>query len=352
MQGNTSRSFPFPNSPDCSIPANALAYSVNVTVVPRQPLGYLTIWPSGRTQPGVSTMNSTDARVKANAAIVPAGNNGAVSVYVTDTTDVILDIDGYFTLAGQSTYEFYPLTPCRVIDTRGAVGHLGGPFLTGRVPRGFPVRESSCIPSNVSISAYSFNFTVVPHTVGQPLGYLTVWPLGGQQPVVSTLNNPTATVVANAAIVPAGDSGGISVFAYDDTDMIADINGYFGPAGQGGLSLYPVLPCRVIDTRGVGNGNPFSGLLNPPVNVVGSSCAPSSSARAFVLNATVVPSGVMGYLTLWPDPQMQPTASTLNAYDGFITSNMAIVPNVNGKIDAYADGLTQLILDISGYFAP
>lgn len=31
---------------------------------------------------------------------------------------------------------------------------------------------------------------------------------------------------------------------------------------------------------------------------------------------------------------------------------MAIVPNVNGKIDAYAAGMTQLILDISNYFAP
>ena len=44
--------------------------------------------------------------------------------------------------------------------------------------------------------------------------------------------------------------------------------------------------------------------------------------------------------------------STLNATDGAITSNMAIVPNGNGKIDAYAAGLTQLVLDISSYFAP
>jgi hypothetical protein len=28
------------------------------------------------------------------------------------------------------------------------------------------------------------------------------------------------------------------------------------------------------------------------------------------------------------------------------------VPTTNGSIDAYAQGLTQLILDISGYFAP
>jgi hypothetical protein len=31
---------------------------------------------------------------------------------------------------------------------------------------------------------------------------------------------------------------------------------------------------------------------------------------------------------------------------------MAIMPSVNGKIDAYAAGITQLVLDISSYFAP
>jgi hypothetical protein len=32
----------------------------------------------------------------ANAAIVPAGMNGAVSVFVTDASDVLFDINGYF----------------------------------------------------------------------------------------------------------------------------------------------------------------------------------------------------------------------------------------------------------------
>jgi hypothetical protein len=60
----------------------------------------------------------------------------------------------------------------------------------------------------------------------------------------------------------------------------------------------------------------------------------------------------IGYLTLWPDGADRPTASTLNATDSAITSNMAIVPSSNGSIDAYANDLTQLILDISSYFAP
>ena len=112
--------FVVPQLGGCNIPATAAAYSLNVTVVPPSggTLGYLTIWPTAETQPVVSTLNSPDGRVKANAAIVPAGVSGAVSVYVSNTTNVILDIDAYFAPAGPSTYQFYPLTPCRIVDTR------------------------------------------------------------------------------------------------------------------------------------------------------------------------------------------------------------------------------------------
>jgi hypothetical protein len=354
IQGGTSRSFPIPQQTPCDIPSIAAAYSLNVTVVPHSTLGYLTIWPTGEAQPYVSTMNSSDGRIKANAAIVPAGYGGAVSVYVTDTTNVILDIDGYFAPAASDTYQFYTLTPCRVVDTRQGSNQpqgLGPPSLPAQQARDFPILTSPCLQNlPQQPQAYSFNVTVVPNPAGQPLGYLTVWPSNEQQPYVSTLNNPTATVVANAAIVPAAPDGDIDAYAYNSTDLILDINGYFAaPGGTNALSLYPVAPCRVLDTR-QNNGQPFSGTL--VVNVVGSVCAPSSSAQAYVFNATVVPPGSMPYLTLWPDGTGQPMVSTLNAYDGVITSNMAIVLTTNGSIDAYAYALTQLILDISGYFAP
>jgi uncharacterized repeat protein (TIGR03803 family) len=357
MQGNTSRSFPLPQNTNCNVPDSAVAYSLNVTVAPQQPLGYLTIWPTGEGQPVVSTMNSPDGRVKANAAIVPAGTSGAVSVYVTNTTDVIIDIDGYFAPPGTNSLQFYTLTPCRVIDTRTADGDLGGPYLMAQMERDFPVLESSCLNGVNGALAYSMNFTVVPHPAGQPLGYLSVWPQGQMQPVVSTLNNPTATVVANAAIVPAGTNGGIATFAYNSTDLIVDINGYFAAPANGGVSFYAVAPCRAFDSR-ANNGQPFTGQITVPIS--SSPCAPPANAAGYVFNATVVPTSSLGYLTLWPDGETQPVVSTLNAYDGFVTSNMAVVPNMNGSTDAYAgigdpgpgSGYTQLILDISGYFAP
>src|SRR5215467_10251197 len=46
IAGGTYRSFALPDGP-CQIPATAVAYSLNVTAVPRGHLGYLTIWPAG-----------------------------------------------------------------------------------------------------------------------------------------------------------------------------------------------------------------------------------------------------------------------------------------------------------------
>src|SRR5271166_1397658 len=353
IQGGTSQPFALPQlaqSKGCADLSSAAAYSLNVTVVPSGPLGYMTIWPTGENQPYVSTLNSYDGRVKANAAIVPAGYQGAVSVFASNTTDVVLDIDGYFAPVSGATLAFYTLPPCRVADTRPNSGFpqgLGPPSLSGGVPRDFPILSSDCFPPGINPQAYSFNFTAVPP---RPLGYLTVWPADQQQPTVSTLNDVTGTVVANAAIVPASKvNGDINAYVSNNSDLVIDVNGYFAAPEQGGLSLYAVTPCRVLDTRNNGIGQ-FVGKI--VVDTVDSVCAPSSLAQAYVFNATVVPSAPLGYLTLWPDGGSQPVVSTLNAIDGAVTSNMAIVPTMNGSIDAFASNLTQLILDISAYFAP
>ncbi len=349
ITGGSSRSFIVSQLGNCGIPANAAAYSLNVTVVPNgTPLGYLTIWPTGAPQPVVSTMNSTDGRTKANAAVVPGGYQGAVTVYVTNTTNVILDINGYFTGPSGSTLQFYSLTPCRVLDTRGTNGNLGGPALVAQQVRSFDMLSSPCMPQDVTIAAYSLNFTAIPYPSGQFMTYLTAWPEGQSQPNVSVLNNPTATNVANAAIVPAGSGGGISVYPSQTSHLAVDINGYFAAPASGGLSLYAGAPCRVLDTRQAGGA--FQGTL--PVNVEGSDCTLPSTAKGYVFNATVVPQDSFLYLSLWPDGEPAPGVSTLNATDHKVTSNMAIVPTSNGKIDAGAAGTTNLILDISGYFAP
>ncbi|HLJ46993.1 MAG TPA: hypothetical protein VKU01_13340 [Bryobacteraceae bacterium] len=342
------RTVPIPQSA-CNIPATALAYSLNVTVVPIQTLGYLSIWPAGQSQPVVSTLNSFDGSIVANAAIVPAGTQGAISVFASDATQAIIDINGYFAPASTAnSMSFYSLTPCRVVDTRGAIGPLGGPVMSGGSARSFPVSSSPCGAPNTA-QAYSLNITVVPrHT----LGYLTSWPTGQTQPVVSTLNSPNGLIVANAAIVPAGTGGAISIFVTDDTDVIIDINGYFAPPGSpAAQSLYTVTPCRVADTRGgsslADNGSSSFSIPTGPCSGI------PNTAQAYSLNVTVVPSGPLGYLTAWPTGQTQPVVSTLNSPAGKVVANAAIVPaGTGGAVTVFVTNPTDLILDINAYFAP
>ena len=54
-----------------------------------------------------------------NSAVVPIANGG-IKVYSSHDTDLLLDISGYFAEPGtaSSPLMYYPLTPCRVVDTR------------------------------------------------------------------------------------------------------------------------------------------------------------------------------------------------------------------------------------------
>jgi hypothetical protein len=185
---------------------------------------YLNVWPTGQPQPLASTINSYNGQVLANAAIVAAGTNGEISIGGYGSTDVILDIDGYFAPPATGGLSLYTVPPCRIADTRNANGPLGGPAITGGARRDFPILSSSCgIPSTAV--AYSLNVTIVP----QSMTYLNVWPTGQPQPLASTINSYNGQVLANAAIVAAGTNGEISIGGYGSTDVILDIGGYFAP---------------------------------------------------------------------------------------------------------------------------
>jgi len=124
------RDIPIPMS-QCGIPSNARAYSLNITVSPAGLLQYLTAWPTGSPRPNVSTLNSFEGKVVSNAAVVPAGINGAISVYVTNATDVIIDINGYYAdLAGGGASG--PPGPAGAVGATGPAGPTGAAGSAGQ----------------------------------------------------------------------------------------------------------------------------------------------------------------------------------------------------------------------------
>jgi endosialidase-like protein len=137
---------------------------------------------------------------------------------------------------------FVGMTPCRVADTRngsGFTGSFGPPSLVGGAKRTFPIQSSpNCsIPSIAQ--AYSFNITIVPPGF---VDFVTVGPTPvATPPTFSTLNgyvcafSSSPCVISNAAIVPAGTSGSVDVYASQSTNLLIDINGYY--AAQSGITL-------------------------------------------------------------------------------------------------------------------
>jgi hypothetical protein len=341
MAGNTTRTFNVAGL--CGIPSSARAYSLNVTVVPQTGnLAFLTLYPTGQSQPLASTLNSPQGLVVANAALVPAGNGGAVNVYVTDATHVVLDINGYFD-SGASALPFFALTPCRIADTRNS-----GPILGNGETRNFALAGACGLPG--SAAAYSLNVTAVPTGF---LGFLSMFPTGQALPPVSTLNSADGRVVANAALVPAGSNGAVSAYVTNSSHVVLDTNGYFGRTGTGSpLLFYPLTPCRVADTRTAG------GVLQPGARAFSmtaqSACGVPASARAVSLNVTVVPqTSFLGFLSIWPADQSQPLVSTLNSPRGAIVANAAIVPiSTAGAVNVYVTDPAHVVLDVNGYFAP
>src|SRR6202140_2575989 len=120
---------------------------------------------------------------------------------------------------------FITMVPCRILDTRDPNGPFGGPIMSSGDTRSYNVPAGPCsgIPSNAS--AYSLNFSVTG-TAAQ--GYLTAWPTGSTQPNAATMTWFAASqTLTTAAIVPAGTTSSISIFAGASTHIILDINGYF-----------------------------------------------------------------------------------------------------------------------------
>ena len=296
--------------------------------------------------------------------------------------------------AGLGSLQFYPVPPCRLVDTRGPAAGFNGiaPFSGPSIPAGgtvtIPVQSASEASANTApapcgvipstAQAYSFNITVVPQAQGA-VDYVSLWPAGSSKPFVATVNDPEGLIVSNAAIVPAGTpTGGISVYNSGPSaaNVIIDMNGYFAPPATG-LQYYPVSPCRLVDTRGATAGfsgaDPFAGpsltagqTLTIPVQSTaeaGDNTEPApcgvipSSAGAYSFNLTVVPhaGGAVDYVSLWPSGSPKPFVSTLNDPEGLIVANAAIVAagSSSGGVSVYNAGpsTTDVVIDMNGYFA-
>jgi hypothetical protein len=155
----------------------------------------------------------------------------------------LLSVAGFVAAVSVATaagpFQFFSVTPCRIVDTRpgfGFGGVFGPPALPSGGPRSFPITGQCGIPSDAK--AVALNVTVTSPTLE---GFIKIWPSNQGQPPVSTINFAAGEpAIANGAIVPlALDNQGNTVAgnqitvvygaltAGGTTHLILDVTGFF-----------------------------------------------------------------------------------------------------------------------------
>ncbi len=92
----STRTFPLRSHPNCVIPPEAKAYSLNLLAIPSGPLSFLSAWPAGYPYPYTSFLNSSNGDMVNNAVIIAAGVGGGINVVAGNPTELIVDLNGYY----------------------------------------------------------------------------------------------------------------------------------------------------------------------------------------------------------------------------------------------------------------
>jgi hypothetical protein len=81
----------------------------------------VTVWPADVEQPYVSNLNVLfPGQTVANQVVVPVSGSGAVKVFTSVGTELVADVDGYFTAVPSASAGSYEAqTPATLMETRG-----------------------------------------------------------------------------------------------------------------------------------------------------------------------------------------------------------------------------------------
>jgi uncharacterized protein (DUF1800 family) len=213
-------------------------------------------------------------------------------------------------LLAQAT-SLYTVAPCRLLDTRGPAGPLGGPSLATGGNRNFAVAGQCGVSTRAA--AVSANVTVVgPGSAGD----LVFGPGGAGMPPTSTIAFGAGQVRANNAVLELGAAGAVTVFprfATATVDLIVDVNGYFAD------------PLLEQTTAAPPAFNPPPGSFTHVVSVQLVSSTPG--AQIFYTTDGSTPSGAHG--TLYAAPIALSQNATLQAIA--VKTGLAASPITSGQ---------------------
>ncbi|MFN0110516.1 MAG: hypothetical protein ACKVZH_16800 [Blastocatellia bacterium] len=274
-----------------------------------------------------------------------------VVIKVTDTSNNCMTTRSYTLVISGTGLMYYPITPCRLLDTRNSTTITGGTSLTQAVTGicGIPVGAQAVVGNVTTVSPVS-------------AGHLTIYPGDGTLPTSANSNFQANQITNNLFTSKLGVANGdIKIYVHRTTHVVVDVNGYYAAPGANALYFHPLsTPIRLMDTR-VG----FTACVTPGAALAANSntvvqgattCSGitiPATARALVGNATTVGPTGAGWITLYPGDLASPPLVASGNYTSGQTLNSQFYVGLSpsGQFKLFTTQQTNMVIDISGYFS-
>jgi hypothetical protein len=204
-------------------PSGSTAVTLNLTAIEPKGNGFVRLYPCGA-QSGseISSINFGTDEVRANTVVTPVATDGTVCLQSNVEVHLAVDLFGYFSSSGG--FNFQPLSPVRMFDSRlpqsGLNEATSGQPITGGQTIRLQIAGRQGVPAGARAAAV--NITTVD--VGAAT-YVTAYPCG-DRPLASNINiTPSQAVTANGAMVKLSSDGALCLFTPSPIHLVVDING-------------------------------------------------------------------------------------------------------------------------------
>jgi hypothetical protein len=330
-----------------SVPADATAVLLNVTVTGGTGNGHVVVYPAGSPNPGTSNVNFVAGETQANLVMTRLGANRQVAVEVVgNPAYLVIDLVGSYTATSAPSGALHRLkalvglgapltgivatTPSRALDTRTSGGAVTG-ARTLKLPASVPA-DAKAVLLNVTA------------TGARSAGHVTAYAAGTSAPGTSNVNVTVGRTQANLVLVRIGADRSVVLNAHGGPmQLIADLVGYQ-------LGDTPALPpTRLLDSR-IGQGT-AAGRKTGPVTLRLPDSVPAD-AKAVVLNLTVDGGRGAGHVTAYAAGTAKPDSSNVNYRALQTQANLVVTrigPNRSVVLDVHG-AATHLIADLVGVY--
>ncbi|MEY9965713.1 hypothetical protein ABIA33_003759 [Streptacidiphilus sp. MAP12-16] len=217
-----------------SMPADAVAAVLDVTVANPGSTGFVTAYPAGRARPTASNLNFAKGETTTSQVVVQLGTNGSIMLGDGWTRyPLVADLVGYYVpMQGAQAWSAMPMAqvrplfttaPTRILDTRTTTGVTKpAPIGPGGVLR-VQVTGVDGLPQGLT---YALVNLTAPNTTTS--GYLTAYADGASRSGTSNLTLTPGQTTSNLVLIPVGADGAVDIFNHSNgTDVIADVEGYY-----------------------------------------------------------------------------------------------------------------------------